>query len=111
MTASDGGEAVGREQTAAKRPAEVIPAFVNPAAGNAAEVRRALRDAKCFDVHDVAPAEVTQAVRAALERGATRVAVAGGDGTVSAAAAAVACTKEELAVHTAGTFNHFANEY
>ena len=89
----------------------MIPAFVNPAAGNADEVDRALRKAGCFDVRDVAPDEVTQAVEAAIQQGAKRVAAVGGDGTISAAAAAVARTGAELVVIPAGTFNHFARDY
>jgi diacylglycerol kinase family enzyme len=88
----------------------VIPAFVNPAAGNAEEVDRALRLAGCFHVRDVAPDQVTQAVQAAIEEGATRIAAVGGDGTISAAAAAVAHTNVELVVIPAGTFNHFARD-
>jgi diacylglycerol kinase family enzyme len=89
----------------------LIPAFVNPAAGNAEEVDRALRRAGGFDVRDVAPDQVTQAVQAAIEQGARRVAAVGGDGTISAAAAAVARTDVELVVIPAGTFNHFARDY
>ena len=89
----------------------VIPAFVNPAAGSADEVDKALRKAGCFDVREIAPDKVTQTVRAAIDGGATRVAVAGGDGTVSAAAAAVARTTAELVVIPAGTFNHFARDH
>lgn len=88
----------------------MIPTFVNPAAGNAADVDAALQKAGCFDVIAVAPDKVTQAVKAAIERGATRVAAVGGDGTVSAAAAAVARTDVELVVIPAGTFNHFARD-
>jgi diacylglycerol kinase family enzyme len=46
-----------------------------------------------------------------MAEGATRVAVAGGDGTVSAAAAAIARTSVELVVIPAGTFNHFARDH
>ena len=52
----------------------VIPAFVNPDAGHAADVDKALRSAGCFDVRAVAATEVTRAVRAAVDAGATRVA-------------------------------------
>ncbi len=89
----------------------MIPAFINPAAGNAEDVDLALRRAGCFDVQAVAPDQVTQAVQRAMERGATRIAVAGGDGTVSAAAAATAHTDVELVVIPAGTFNHFARDH
>jgi diacylglycerol kinase family enzyme len=89
----------------------VIPAFVNPAAGNAADVDKALRRAGCFDVRAVAPDEVTHAVEAAVEQGATRIAAVGGDGTISAAAAGVARTEAELVVIPGGTFNHFARDY
>lgn len=89
----------------------VIPAFINPAAGSAKDIEPVLRNAGCFDVRTVAPDLVTQAVQRAMERGATRIAVAGGDGTVSAAAAAVARTEVELVVIPAGTFNHFARDH
>jgi diacylglycerol kinase family enzyme len=88
----------------------MIPAFVNPAAGDAEDVDRALRKAGCFDVRDVAPDQLTRAVRTAIEEGATRIAAIGGDGTISAAAAAVARTGVELVVIPAGTFNHFARD-
>lgn len=89
----------------------MIPTFVNPAAGNADDVDRALRKAGCFDVRAVAPDEVSQAVKAAILAGATRVAAVGGDGTISAAAAAVARTEVELVVIPGGTFNHFARDH
>jgi diacylglycerol kinase family enzyme len=87
----------------------VIPALVNPAAGNAAEIDRALRDAG-FDVRNVDRRQVTQAARRVIAEGASRLVVAGGDGTVSAAAAAVARTGVELAIVPAGTLNHFAKD-
>jgi diacylglycerol kinase family enzyme len=83
---------------------------VNPAAGDADEVDRALRDAG-FDVRCVDSGDVTQAVRAAVAEGFSRIAVVGGDGTVSAAAAAVAKTRVELAIIPAGTLNHFARDH
>jgi diacylglycerol kinase family enzyme len=84
---------------------------VNPDAGSADDVDRALREAGCFDIRAVRPDEITQAVRDAVARGARRVAAVGGDGTVSAAAAAIARTDVELAVIPAGTFNHFARDH
>ena len=89
----------------------MIPAFVNPAAGNAEEVDVALRKAGCFDVRPIPPDEVTQAVRSAVDAGAERVAAVGGDGTVSAAAAALRGSETALVVIPAGTFNHFARDH
>jgi diacylglycerol kinase family enzyme len=89
----------------------VIPAFVNPAAGNAEEVDATLRKAGCFDIHPVPPDEVTQAVERAVASGAERVAAVGGDGTVSAAAAALRGSETSLVVIPAGTFNHFARDH
>jgi diacylglycerol kinase family enzyme len=88
----------------------VIPALVNAAAGNASEIKRALREFG-FDVRNVDAPAVTQAVRRAVAEGARRVVVAGGDGTVSAAAAAIATTDVELAIVPAGTLNHFARDH
>jgi diacylglycerol kinase family enzyme len=89
----------------------VIPAFVNRGAGNVEEVEQALRRPGFFDVRFVAPGEVTQAVAAAIAKGARRIAAVGGDGTVSAAAAAVARTQVELVIIPCGTFNHFARDH
>jgi len=89
----------------------VIPAFVNPAAGSAADVDEALRRAGCFDVIAVTPDRMTQAARNAVDRGAKRLVAVGGDGSVSAIAAAVARTNVELGVIPAGTFNHFARDH
>ena len=89
----------------------MIPAFVNPGAKNAALVDAALRRAGGFDVRAVPAAEMTQAVRQAMAAGATRIAAAGGDGTVSAAAAALARTNVELVVIPGGTLNHFARDH
>lgn len=89
----------------------VIPAFVNPTAGKAAEIDETLRRAGAFDVMRVAPGQLTQAVRDAIDRGARRVVAVGGDGSVSAVAAALARTDVELAIIPAGTFNHFARDH
>jgi diacylglycerol kinase family enzyme len=89
----------------------VIPAFVNSGAGNADDVEKALRKAGCFDIHEQAPEGLTRAVRKAVENGATRVAAVGGDGTVSAVAAAIAGSNVELVVIPAGTLNHFARDH
>ena len=90
-------------RTIAALGAAVIPAFVNPAAGSAADVTAALRNAGCFEVHEVPPDRVMQAVESAVREGASRIVAAGGDGTISAAAAAIARSDVELAVVPAGT--------
>jgi len=64
-----------------------------------------------LELRPTAPHEMTQAARLAIEAGATRVVAAGGDGTISAVAAAVAGTACELAVIPAGTRNHFARDH
>jgi diacylglycerol kinase family enzyme len=89
----------------------VIPAFVNPAASRADETRAALERAACFDIREVAPRVITEAVRSAVSKGATRIAVAGGDGTLSAGAAAIVGSDVELLVVPAGTLNHFARDH
>ena len=54
---------------------------------------------------------MTQAARESMKRGARRLVAVGGDGSVSAIAAAVANTNVELAIVPAGTFNHFARDH
>lgn len=89
----------------------MLPLFLNPGAGNARQVRDAAEQSGGFEIIQVSPRDMTQAARAAIARGAGRVVAAGGDGTISAVAAAVARTGVELAVIPAGTFNHFARDH
>lgn len=88
----------------------MIPAFLNKHAKQATAAEKALREAACFDVHVLDGEDLTNAIRDAVSRGITRIAVAGGDGTISSAAALVADTSIELAVVPAGTYNHFAKD-
>jgi diacylglycerol kinase family enzyme len=88
----------------------VIPAFLNKHAKQATAAEKALREAGCFEVHVLDGDGLTNAIRDAVARGVTRIAVAGGDGTLSSAAALVAGTSIELAVVPAGTYNHFAKD-
>jgi diacylglycerol kinase family enzyme len=89
----------------------VIPAFLNVGAGGADDVQTVLREAGAFEIIEVPAGRMTQAVRAAVDNGARRVAAVGGDGTVSAVAAGVVRTETELAVIPAGTLNHFARDH
>jgi diacylglycerol kinase family enzyme len=64
-----------------------------------------------FDIRDVGPAELSEAMRRELARRPRRIAVAGGDGTIAMAAALVCRTDTELAVLPGGTLNHFAGDH
>jgi diacylglycerol kinase family enzyme len=88
----------------------VIPAFVNTGAGRADAGRAALGRAGVFDVRDTDPAVFAATIREAVARAPSRIVVAGGDGSLSAAAGAVAGTATELAVVPAGTLNHVAKD-
>ena len=93
-----------------------ITVLLNPAAGKqsaAAEeqVRAALQSAGCdAEIRLVDGASVASEAKAAVERGSTLVVAAGGDGSVSAAASALAGTEAELGVLPLGTLNHFAKD-
>jgi diacylglycerol kinase family enzyme len=87
-----------------------IPAIVNVASGTAEEAREALSASGAFDVHEVEPGEIDGTVRALAGGGARRILVAGGDGTIATAAAALLDTRTELAVLPGGTLNHFARD-
>ena len=88
----------------------MIPAFLNKHARQAAAAEEALREAGCFDVQVLEGDDLTSAIRDAIGRGVKRVAVAGGDGTISSAASLLVGTPIELAVVPAGTYNHFAKD-
>ena len=88
-----------------------IPAFVNVRSGSTQEAAEVVRRADGIRARDVAPEGLADALREEVRCGVPRVLVVGGDGTVSAAAAALAYGATELAVIPAGTLNHFARDY
>ena len=102
---------VRRAPTAPGNPAAVtVPAFINPGAGNAAEARKALEAAGGIEVRETDPSGLVDAIRQAVKEGATRIIVAGGDGTVAAAASVVAGTEVSIGILPAGTLNHLAKD-
>ena len=88
----------------------MIPAFVNPLAGNAEAARAALQSTGAFDIREVPPETLANRVRDAINEGAHRILVAGGDGTIGSAASALAGTGVELAILPCGTLNHLAKD-
>jgi len=88
----------------------MIPAFVNPDAGNAEAARAALREAGGFDIREVPPHTLAEHVRDAVRDGARRILVAGGDGTIGSAAGVLSGTNVELAILPCGTLNHLAKD-
>lgn len=88
----------------------MIPAFINPLAGNAEAARAALDAVGGFGVREVPPAKLADEVRAAIADGARRLLVAGGDGSIGSAANVIAGTGVELAILPCGTLNHLAKD-
>jgi diacylglycerol kinase family enzyme len=88
----------------------MIPAFINPRAGNADAARAALEAVGDFDICDVPPATLAAHVESAIRGGARRILVAGGDGSIGSAAGAIAGTGIDLAILPCGTLNHLARD-
>ena len=63
-----------------------------------------------FIVHETPPSDFASRIAQLRADGATRIAVSGGDGSISAAAAALVKTDTELAVIPGGTLNHLAHD-
>ena len=87
-----------------------LKAFLNDACGNAEAAREAISTAG-FELEAVHPRELEKRLKEAIDEGARRILVAGGDGTIATAAALVAKTKTELAILPGGTLNHFAKDH
>jgi diacylglycerol kinase family enzyme len=87
-----------------------MPVLVNPRAGGAARARAALTDDAQVELRELEPARIADAVRAEVERGTPRVAVCGGDGTLSTALGAAAGSALEVGIIPGGTLNHFARD-
>jgi diacylglycerol kinase family enzyme len=88
-----------------------IPAFVNRRAGSAREAITALAADPRFRLHEIGAEHIGASVRAAAADGARRILVCGGDGSITAAAAALGGSAAELAVLPGGTLNHFARDH
>ena len=88
-----------------------IPAFVNPGASRVRPALEALNEAPGFEVRQLAPDDLSAALRDAVSHSVPRVLIAGGDGTVALAASVLADTPVALAVLPAGTLNHFARDH
>lgn len=85
--------------------------ILNRNKGDAAEVAAALRAAGIEpSIEEVDGDEIEQRARGLLERGATMIIVGGGDGSVSAAAQAVASSDVALGILPLGTLNHLARD-
>ena len=91
-------------------PSTAIPAFANPASGRGKEAGEAIAADARFELRDAGADGLEAAIRAAVEEGATRILVAGGDGTIATAAGVACDTGVELALLPAGTLNHFAKD-
>ena len=93
--------------TTASRP---IPVLINPGGGSAKKVLETLRADPRFKVHETEPKELAARIKQLRAEGAKRIAVSGGDGTITSAASALAGTDTELAVIPGGTLNHLARD-
>lgn len=89
-----------------------IRLFVNPragAAGGSAALRAAFADAA--HIEEIEPTALPAALEAAVARREPVVGVAGGDGTMHTAAAALVSTGTALLAVPTGTLNHFARRH
>jgi diacylglycerol kinase family enzyme len=91
--------------------ASLIPAFVNRGSGSFEKARDALASSGRFDIHEVEPSKLQSEIKQAVAAGAKRILIAGGDGSICAAARVVAGSEIELAVLPGGTLNHFALDH
>jgi diacylglycerol kinase family enzyme len=98
------------ERHPATPPRDRIPALVNPKAGSAKGLIAAIDADPAFVRIDAPPDALQQLIERCARDGARRVLVAGGDGTIAAAAATAAERGLELAVLPGGTLNHFARD-
>lgn len=85
-----------------------IPCFLNDRAGHAVAAAEQISADERFRLIRCHPSDLRDAIRAAVDAGAPRLALAGGDGTIASAAGLLVGTATELALVSGGTLNHFA---
>jgi diacylglycerol kinase family enzyme len=96
---------------------ERLPIILNPASGRGAEEEAdALRQAfaaigTIAEIHVVPGATVRDVTHGIAGAGVPAVGIAGGDGTISSAAGALAGSDTAMLPIPLGTFNHFAQRY
>src|SRR3954462_2895632 len=88
----------------------MIPAFVNPRAGNAGAACDALRAIGGFDIREIPPQTLADETRRAIAEGASRMLCARGDGSIGSAASALSGPGVHLALRPGGTLNHLAKD-
>jgi len=96
--------------TASASRSTTLKAFLNSECGNAEAAREALGKIG-FELDVVQPANLESRLKGAIDGGAKRILVAGGDGTIATAASLVANRETELAILPGGTLNHFAKDH
>ena len=87
-----------------------ILAFVNREAGTADAACDALGKAGGFRIERIAPTDLADRVRRAIDDGERRIVIAGGDGSIATAAGAMRGKPCELAILPGGTLNHLARD-
>ncbi len=92
-------------------PGNHIRAFVNLQSGSGEAAREALDAVGVFDVAPCDPEQLDRQIRQAVDEGAERVVVAGGDGTIAKAAGVLVGHETALAIVPGGTLNHFAKDH
>ena len=102
------GQRTSAEAGQAVTDVALIPAFVNPGSGNSEKAREVLASSGRFDIREIQPARLDDEIRKAVNAGAKRILVAGGDGSICTGAGAICGSEVELAVLPVGTLNHFA---
>ncbi len=85
-----------------------LPLYYNPGSGSSQKMLESIQDDRRIELEPVSPLEMVERISKAVEKGAKRILVSGGDGTVAMAASQLAGTATELAVIPSGTLNHFA---
>ena len=81
---------------------------MNPGAGSAPKVIPAIRNDARFELDEVEPDGLVDAIRRHIDSGAPRILISGGDGTLASAADALIETSVEMAILPGGTLNHFS---
>ncbi|MGW8193309.1 MAG: diacylglycerol/lipid kinase family protein, partial [Desulforhopalus sp.] len=85
-----------------------VPVYYNPDAGSSEKVLQAIGSDARIRLEPVSPVLMKKTILGAVEQGAKRILISGGDGTIAIAASCLAGKDIELAVIPSGTLNHFA---
>ena len=109
QTKGDNVQKNREKKNASENQQQTFPVFLNRDSGSAEQALATLQNDTRITLNCLPPIEMKRAIDHQVENNSPRIAVCGGDGTLSLAATRLVGSSTELAILPGGTLNHFSS--